>query len=240
MRCGALIVAAGCLVAVSGGCAGQQQVSLHQQQVLLQGYSGSAIVSADGRTITVGDFGSYATAVTRESATKVALFLQEVTSAGTSCSSCPHEGSFFLVSAQNIRLREPLGSRKLVDGATGRAIAWMSARLVLRPRLIPAGYRSTGLLPWMSSSLYMGGVRSAACMQIYQLQNAAEEFEIIQSAAGLQLQYRGDWKPIWVRGHPGRAAAGMITWREHGLTDLISASGLTTSQLIAIANSAPA
>jgi hypothetical protein len=234
MRCGALTVAAGCLVAVSGGCAGQ----LHQQ-VLLQGYSLSAIVSANGRTITVGDFGSYATAVTRESATKVALFLQE-TWADTSCSSCPHDGSFSLVSAQNIRLREPLGSRKLVDGATGRAIAWMSARLVLRPRLIPAGYRSTGLLPWMSSSLYMGGIRSAACMQIYQLQNAAEEFEIIQSAAGLQPLYRGDCKPIWVRGRRGRAAAGMITWREHGLTDLISASGLTTSQLIAIANGAPA
>lgn len=233
MRRDALIVAAGCVVAVLGGCASQQQV-------VLQGYGGSAIVSADGRTITVGDFAAYATAVARVSATKVALFLQEVTSAGTPCSSCPHDGAVALVSAQNIRLHEPLGSRKLVDGATGRAIAWMSARLILRPGFIPAGYRPAGLLPWMNSSLYTGGVRSAACMQIYQSQNAADEFEIIQSAAGLQLQYRGGWRPIWVRGHPGRAAADMITWRERGLTDLISASGLTTSQLMAIANSAPA
>jgi hypothetical protein len=164
----------------------------------------------------------------------------EVTSAGTSCSSCPHDGALALVTAQRIRLREPLSNRKLVDGATGRATAWISARLILRPRLIPAGYRSTGLLPWMSSGLYAGGVRSAACMQIYELQTGAEEFEIIQSAGGLQLQHDGEWKPIWVRGHPARAAAGMITWREQRVTELISASGLTTAQLIEIANSAPA
>lgn len=45
------------------------------------------------------------------------------------------------------------------------------------------------------------------------------------AAFGLHLQHRGDWKPVWVRGHPGQAAAGMITWHEQGLTDLTSAIG---------------
>ena len=68
----------------------------------------------------------------------------------------------------------------------------------------------------------------------------AGEFAIIQSAAGLQLHHPGGWTPIRVRGRPGRAAAGVITWREQELTDSISASGgLTASELAAIADSAP-
>lgn len=165
MRRGALIVAAGCLVAVSSGCAGQQQVSL-------QGYSGTAIVSAGGRMLIVGPYGlawgATVTAVARESRARVALFLQYV-SGGSTCG--PGEGAMGLMPAQRILLRAPLGHRKLVDGETGTATPWLSARLILRPRLIPVGYWSTGLLPWMSSSLYTGGVRSAARMQIYQVRS---------------------------------------------------------------------
>jgi hypothetical protein len=93
----------------------------------------------------------------------------------------------------------------------------------------------------MSLSLYMGSGHSAACMQMYQLQNGPREFEIIQSSTGLRLHHRRGWRPIRVRGHRGRAAPGMITWREHGLTNAISAyGGLSVSQLLAIVNSAPA
>jgi hypothetical protein len=175
--------------------------------------------------------------VARESRARVALFVRYA-AGGHPCR--PGEGAVGLVPAQHISLRAPLGHRKLVDGATGTATAWISARLILRPRSIPAGYRSRGLMPWLSSSLYPRGVRSAACMQTYQLENGPDEFAIIQSAAGLQLHHPGGWTPIRVRGHPGRAAAGVITWREQGLTDSISASGgLTTSELVAIADSAP-
>lgn len=226
-------MAAVSLAAVSCGCAGQPQVSL-------QGYRGTAIVSADGRTLIVGPYGracgGTVTAIARESRVQVSLFLRYVWG-GPACR--PGEGALALVPAQRIRLHAPLGRRKLVDGETATATPWLSARLILRPRLIPAGFRSVGLLPWISSSLYTGGARPAACIQIYQLRNSPEEFEIIQSAVGLRPRHGGEWKPVWVRGHPGRAAAGMVTWREHGLTDLISASnGLSTSQLITIANSA--
>ena len=231
---GALIVGAGSLVTVLAGCAGQQPA-------LLQGYAGTAIVSSDGRTLIVGPYGlqcgDTVTVVAQENRAKVSLFVQYMPG-GPAC--FPGEGAMAMVPEQHIQLRAALAHRKLVDGKTGTATQWLSARLVLRPRFIPAGFRSTGLLPWMSSSLYPDGVRSAACMQIYHLRNRVQEFEIIQSAAGLQLQHRGGWKPIRVRGQPGQAAAGVITWREEGLTNFMSASeGLTTAQLIAIADSAP-
>lgn len=240
MRRSGLTVAAVFVVVVSGGCAGHAPVSL-------QGYSGTAIVSDDGRTLIVGPYGlecgGTVSVVARESRARVDLFLQYVPG-GSAC--VPGEGAMAMVPEQRIRLHAPLGHRKLADGQTGKATPWLSARLVLRPRLIPVGYLSGGLLPWISSSLYAGGVRPAACMQIYRVRNfralsGADEFAIIQSAAGLQLQPSGGWKPIRVRGHPGQAAPGMITWREQGLTDLISTgAGWTTSKLIAIANSAPA
>lgn len=231
---GVLMVAAGCLVAAVGGCA--------NQHVFYQGYSRTAIVSADGRRLIVGPYGlacgDKVTAVARESRTRVALFVRYVPG-GHACG--PGEGALAIVPAQLIRLRSPLGHRMLVDGKTGVATPWLSARLILRPRVIPVGYRSTGVLPWMSSSLDKGSARNAACMQIYQVRNGSEQFGIVQSAAGLRLQRGRGWRPVLVRGHPGRAAAGMITWREHGLTDLIWAIGrLTASRLIAIANSAPA
>jgi hypothetical protein len=229
------MAAAGCLVAVSSGCSSQQKV-------LLQGFGGTAIVSADGRTLTVGPYGGMCgdtvTAVARESRTTVALFLQEVPN-GPAC--LQGRGTMAMVLGQRIRLRAPLGDRKLVDGKTGTATPWLSARLALRPRLIPAGYRSTGLVPWSNPSLDGWAVRPASCMQIYRTRSGPQEFEIIQSAAGLRLPPGGGYKPVLVRGHSGFAAVGVITWREQGLTDVISSSGgLTTAQLVAIADSAPA
>lgn len=224
-----------CLVFVHIGCAAQHQVSF-------EGYGGTAIVADGGRTLIVGPYGlvcgDTVTVVARESRARVGLFLKYV-SGVYACQ--PGEGAMGLVPAQRIRLRAPLSHRKLVDGRNGVATPWLSARFILRPRLTPAGYRSTGLRPWISSSLYQGSGRSAGCMQIYQLQNRPREFEIIQSPAGLWLRHRGDWRRILVRGHRGRAAPGMITWREHGLTNVISAyGGLSVAQLLAIANSAPA
>jgi hypothetical protein len=144
-----------------------------------------------------------------------------------------------MVLAQRIQLRAPLGRRELVDGATGAATPWLSARLVLRPRFIPAGYRSSVLLPWMPSALYSRGIKSAACSQRYWARKGPGVIDIIQSSDGLQLQQGGSWAPIRVRGLPAQAAPGVITWREQGLTDAIVAGpGLTTSQLVAIADSA--
>ena len=79
MRQVAALAVLACTAALSSGCGviggtGGQVVSY-------QGYGGTAIVSMDGRTITVGQFasgscGTTVKAVARESATRVALLLR--------------------------------------------------------------------------------------------------------------------------------------------------------------------
>ncbi|HSR86038.1 MAG TPA: hypothetical protein VLM11_17825 [Streptosporangiaceae bacterium] len=87
---------------------------------------------------------------------------------------------------------------------------------------------------------YPHGPQSAACTQTYHARTGSDYLDNIQGATGLQLQHTGGWTPIRVRGLPGRAAVGVITWREQGLTDAILAGGgMTTGQLVAIADSAP-
>jgi len=157
-----------------------------------------------------------------------------------------------IIPSQQIRLRAPLGSRKLVDGRTGRATGWISARLVLRPTILPRGYRLAGLIP----GVYLARAQSpgpAGCTQFYRSPSKASVLEIIQTAGPLGLPGlpRTGGTLIRVRGHPGHAyhAANrnVIRWREHGLTDYIifgvqdsqESQLLSTQQLIAIAESAP-
>jgi hypothetical protein len=106
-------------VAPSSGCGNASRAS--GQVVSCQGYGGTAIVSTDGRTITTGEFGASCPAkvkaVARETATRVALFLQLSTPRNPP--SCPNAAAA-IIPAQNVRLRAPLGSRKLVNGRTGR------------------------------------------------------------------------------------------------------------------------
>jgi hypothetical protein len=232
---GAALVAGAAVLAVVAFV----RFSRDREIVTYQGYSGTAIVSADGRVLTIGPYGqrcgATVTAVARESRAQVALFLQYAT--GPTCG--PGEGSMAIVPAQRIRLRASLGHRKLVNGATRTATPSLSAKLILQPRFIPAGFRSRGPMPWMGGDLYARDGQSAACTQTYKALHGPDEFSIVQSSAGLQLPYSG-WTPIRVRGLPGRAVRGVITWREQGLTDAILGSlDMTTAQLVAIADSAP-
>jgi hypothetical protein len=162
----------------------------------------------------------------------------------------PCFGDFGLKGAYSIRLRTPLGNRTLVDGATGRATAWISARLVLRPVALPDGFRLDQL--FAAPDLFSQRPRPAGCLQSYTPnKNVYGELAIVQSAGPVKLPFvlpgPGGWISIMVRGHRGRAAPNVITWPENGLTDYVAVyslpSGMTllsTQQLIAIADSAPA
>src|SRR5215471_2114403 len=224
MRQVAALAALGCIAALSSGC-GATRSGASGQIVSYQGYGGSAIVSRDGRTITVGEFGASCPAkvkaVARESATRVAMFLQFSTPRNPP--SCPNAAAA-IVPAQKVRLRAPLGSRKLVDGRTGRATAWISARLILRPTRLPPGYRLADLIPAVNLSRAQSP-GPAGCTQFYRSPNKASELEIIQTAGTLRRPglARAGGIPIRVRGHPGHADRNMITWREHGLADYIVA-----------------
>jgi hypothetical protein len=245
---GVLVAAiTGCLAAV-GGCAVIAS-GARGQVVSLQGYGGTAIVSADGRTVTVGpylpDCPAKVTVVARQSATQVALFLQHLTPAHPP--PC-RQAMSALVDSQDVRLHAPLCSRKLVDGTTGRATAFISARLVLRPTALPAGFRLFELIPAINHSRPQSP-GPAGCVQFYSWHGDPNYLEIVQSAGSLHVPgpAKGGLTTIRVRGHPGRAARNLITWREHGLTDYLLAGpgpagpqALSTQQLISIADSAPA
>jgi len=160
--------------------------------------------------------------VARESKTRVSLFLKDVTPwHGHSCGgyvTAPTDTGLMSVAAFSIRLRGPLGTRKLVDGATGQAIPWISARLVLR--LPGASYQLKSIEP----TGYLSGAREveAGVTQYYAAQlHGATGLFIVQSAGSVHMPGPGPggWFPIRVRGHPGRATSNLITWRENGLID---------------------
>ncbi len=253
MRQTAALAVLGCVAALSSGC-GVLGSGPAGQVVTYQGYAGTAIVSADGRTITVGEFGTSCptkvSAVARESVSKVALFLRFSTPRHPP--SCPPNAAAGRIPAQAVRLRAPLGSRKLVEGGTDRATAWISAQLILRPTLLPRGYRLVHLIPAVDLAQAQSP-GPAGCTQFYQPPNAPAALEIIQTAGPLRQPGLGGagGTPIRVRGHTGlarhSAISDGITWREEGLTDYIlsgvpdpqdSHQLLTTRQLIAIADRA--
>ncbi|MDR2987852.1 MAG: hypothetical protein LBV34_23740 [Nocardiopsaceae bacterium] len=245
MRQAALLVLLGCIAAAASGCGSDGPV------ISYQGYDGTAIVSRDGRTITVGGFGSCGSvdkAVARESAHKVALFVRTSTPRGI-VPLCPNIVAS-LITAQQIRLRAPLGSRKLVDGRTARATPRISAELVLRPARLPREYHLAKLIPPKDEVLAQSADR-AEWTQYYLPAHKASWLEIIQTAGKLPRSEMppGGTHPIRVRGYPGHASRNVITWREDGLTDYIWMFGaqspqgvqqlVTTHQLNAIAESAP-
>jgi len=226
MRQVAALAVLGCIAAPSSGCGAVG--GTRGQVVSYQRYGGTAIVSTDGRPITVGQFGASCPAkvkaVARESATRVALFLRFSTPRNPP--SCM-PGAASIIPSQTIRLRAPLGSRKLVDGRTRRATAWISARLVLRPARLPRGYRLAELIPAVDLARAQSP-GPPGCTQFYRSPNKASVLEIIQTAGRLRRSETppDGGPPIRVRGHPGHASRNVITWREDGLTDYILMIGV--------------
>ena len=247
-------------MACLAGCGGGTSVRGHQvpvadhghvmtgQVVTYQGYSGTAIVSTDGRTVTVGPFVppcfGIMTPVAVQTAARVKVWLRDTEPTEHGVCSVMKAVAYSLP----IQLKAPLGKRKLVDGATGRAVTWISARLVLRPAEIPAGYRLRYRTPGTAFSRAQSP-EAAGCEQFYvdDAPPATHMLYIEQGAGRLPVPAPGPggWTAIRVRGQPGLATRNLITWREDGLTDYITVDGprwpqvLTTAQLIAIADSAP-
>ena len=211
------------------------------QTVSLVGWHGSTMVSADGRTITVGGFAGpcFGTvrAYAKETHSQVRLWLRYVTP--TQHGVC-NEATVLIRSLQ-VRLAVSLGHRTLVDGATGRPVAFFNGRYLLRPSAIPAGYKLDSI--WPLAGILSSNVPGAT--QVYL--SSGKEIDIEQSAGRLTLPLVGGSKPtaIRVRGHEGTATINAISWREHNLNVLIHVIGsahrvLSTRALIALADSAPA
>jgi hypothetical protein len=239
VACALSVGLAGCGVATGTASHGGGQTV-----VSYVGYAGPTLLSADQRTVTVAGFTypCFGTLqpIARETKTRVALWLKYVTPV--------HHGvcnmDMAMEGPRNIRLSAPLGSRLLIDGATGRSLHWFDARQMLRPSVIPAGYKLQVVTPFVTGSL--PAPATPGCRQDYQSRHAT--LSIIQSAGTLELPQPGGRAPaaILVRGHPGFASAYAIVWREAGYNVLIevypemgNAPVFTTRTLIAIADSAP-
>jgi hypothetical protein len=242
------VVAAGLLVAAAVGCGGGGP---------LQEESGPAVVSADGRVLTLpedyGQCGTVPVLVAQESPTEVALWVREDGSATLGCD----RGSLPL----RVRLAAPLGKRKLVDGATGQRLAQFSARLLLRPAVLPPGYRLWQVWPRWYVPSDGHGVMDVRLIYSRQTRVNQGDYGHLQIAEYPDTPFipgpwhpgvfpsdpPGTWTPIRVRGVPGWAARGSIAWRQHGFLYMVSIDSgapplpplLSTAQLIAIADSAP-
>lgn len=238
---------AGSLSVTLAGCgvvAGADGHGSGQTVVSYAGYVGPTLLSGDQRTVTVAGFTypCFGTLqpIARETKTRVALWLKYVTPV--------HHGvcnmDMAMEGPRNIRLSAQLGSRLLIDGATGRSLHWFDVRQMLRPSAIPAGYRLQVVTPSVTGSL--PAPATPGCRQDYQSRHGT--LSIIQSVGTLELPQTSGRAPaaILVRGHSGFASAFAITWREAGYNVLIeaypemgNAPVFTTTTLIAIADSAP-
>lgn len=232
-------------MAVHGHAGGGHTAPDHgDTAVSYHGYDGPALLSADHRTVTVAGFTypCFGTLrpIARETRERVALWLKYVTPV--------HHGACNMDMAmegpRSIRLRAPLGSRRLVDGATGRALHWFGAQKMLRPSAIPEGYKLQDVTPLVTS---LPAAATPGCRQDYQ--SPVATLSIIQSASPLELPRTDGGRPpatIQVRGHTGFASSQAITWREAGYYVMIeafprtgNAPVVTTAALVAIADSAP-
>lgn len=212
------------------------------------GYDGPAMVSADGRTVTVGGFGypcfGTVSPLAQESARQVRLSLRWTTpNKHGVCNK-----SMALVRAMDVHLSAPLSARTLVNGDNGRALDWFDGRRVLHPSWLPAGCALQYASPAVSSGLATGPRYLAGYVQDYQSSTTGAVLMITQilGTANTPPDPQDHPTAIRVRGHPGRADSHSITWTEDGQTIRLSiysqgsAPGkpVTVTDLLAIAASA--
>jgi hypothetical protein len=239
-----VVATAGLLIVAVSGCGSGGAV-------FWAGVWGPAIVSADGRMLTVAGYGSgcgtISTLVAGQRLAHVALWVRDVV-----VSSCmPGEGALPVPPPLQVRLAAPLGKRKLVSGATGQPVQQFNARLLLRPRILPPRYRLRQAFPQLTGPEGHAIVRVQ--LWYYPRNERAGDLVITESPDSPFVPRpwqsppepwqspakHSQWTRIRVRRVPGWAAPSVIAWRQSGLIYSISAGPpLTTAQLIAIADSA--
>jgi hypothetical protein len=158
-----------------------------------------------------------------------------------------------------VRLAAPLGKRGLVDEETGKPVVQFSARLLLRPRVLPPGYRPWQVQPELAApplgtqshpvagaSLWYSPwiVANAPDVGALRITEFPDPRFLRGSLQAPMPRPNRGWTRISVRGVQGWAAPYGIAWRQHALdfaVDVFPAGGnrppLSTAQLIAVADS---
>jgi hypothetical protein len=199
-RCTALAV----LTVLIGAAAAGYLVTHHHRSYDVS--PGTALLSADGMVLTVGDF-SYscvdpATVVVTESRGEVSV-LEQTHHSGFEC---PAVLAPDLLTA---RLHAPLSRRSLIDATTGRLLPFFDQRHELMPGYLPAGYRASAQ-SWPFWIAYTGVSRWPVCTQMYSFSNPASgaraDLELTQ-VEGAPTTYLTDrahalkWRSTTVGGH---------------------------------------
>jgi hypothetical protein len=164
--------------------------------------AGIALVSADGRTVTVPDNSrdcrTAATLVVAESPRTVSIFERTSVARGISCDG--PQGTLTAV------LHKPLGGRALIDAISGRRLSWCDQGRVLTPAHLPPGFPRTAKMPDNEV------VGAPVCTRIYQSRTVGT-IAITQLTGTPHLTGA---TMLRVRAHPAWAARGSLTWSEGG------------------------
>lgn len=196
--------------------------------------SGSALISANERTISVTAAGSCDDTINLsadEQPTGVALTLHYTHPRIPPCSGMPGFAVY------DVHLSAPLGQRHLLDGLTGARIPFFNVAGIARPAYLPAGYMFRYNAPDASDLLTYQNLqipRDARCSQIY-----AHGYDLLVITQGgtLIMPPRAKPKQITVNGHPALEFPSAVSWTERGQRLTVSSEDLPDSELIAVAMS---
>jgi hypothetical protein len=212
--------------------------------VVYWGYDSAVLVSADGRTLTLGEssvpcFGTVAP-VAFHDATRVVLLLRWTTTSDLDAT-CP--GPIALASTLDVRLDAPLGTRTLVDGVTGHVLPRIDARTILHPRW-PAGYSFFGAAPLVP----VNGPGPVPHGFVQYFLSPSGGMVSLTQVLGPYVFDPLATQPIQIRGRPGWTdSRSEVIWSEDGQTVELAVvqRGVhgeqtpTVTELTAIADSAP-
>lgn len=207
---------------------------------------GGALVSADGRTVSVtapalcDDTDNLSAA---ERPDRVTLTLDYTHPRSPTCSGMPGYAVY------RARLQAPLGRRALVDSATGKLVPYCVASRLPRPAYLPAGYALRYDAPTAHGLVYGDYLAvpiqaTVSCSELYAAADPYDDLLVITQARGGRLSWPTGIKPqrLVVRGHPALAIPGRISWTEDGQLIVVATTNpaLHPRELIAVADSIPA
>lgn len=204
---------------------------------------GGALVSADGRTISVTGDGVLCDQVISLEAIETELTVTiDLRNAQPRKPECAGMTGYALY---RVRLGLPLGRRRLIDGVTGKPVPYLDVNAVRRPAYVPPGYvfrydepgtRAFPLYPYPAPT-------SHGRVSYSEVFSASDNnwLVITQQPAG-PVRWPASFRvrAVTVCGHRAMAAAGVVTWTQESLRFTVRADAIPPpplTELLAIADS---
>jgi hypothetical protein len=209
--------------------------------ITYDGIEGGALVSPDGRTISVSAEGVCEQVITldaTETQEAVVIRLRYARPRNVQC------GGVGIYAVFRARLVLPLGRRRLIDGVTGRLVPHLDFEAIRRPGYVPPGYTfrydqpGTGASPEFPFPMVTSHGRMTAT-EVFGTSDDRWLFITQQPVVPVRWPAGLKARAVTVHGHRATAAAGrLLTWNQDGLRFTVAAApAIPLSELLAIANS---